>query len=341
MKFVRESPVRNFESEGIWVFGDHRNYFQDRMTLQLISRAKELAAEMNTYVGVVLLGFAVDEYILEYSAHGADKIFLVEDERLERYSSELYASIIADMAREFKPEIFLVSGSDFGRELAPRVAVKLATGVSADCVALALDEEGKLVQVSPAFDGKALAEIITDRTFPQIATVRPGVFSERPHDYRGEAELVRIGVDCSTYRDRVVIVSSERIEMCSFDLEHASSVVCVGKGMSRKDQLKKAHELAQLLRAEIGCTRPLVEEGKMEHDRLVGQTGRTIKPELLVVLGASGAVQFTAAIKRSRCVLAVNRDPGAAIFQYCDIGVVGDAQSFVARLIKELKGGTA
>lgn len=333
--------MRNFESEGIWVFGDHRNYFQDRMTLQLIARAKELAAEMNTYVGVVLLGYALDEYILEYSAHGADKIFLVEDERLERYSSELYASIIADMAREFKPEIFLVSGSDFGRELAPRVAAKLSTGVSADCVALALDEEGNLVQVSPAFDGKALAEIITDRTFPQIATVRPGVFTERPHNYHGEAELVRIGIDFSKYRDRVTIRASKRIEKCSSDLEHASTVVCVGKGMSKKDQLKKAHELAGLLHAEIGCTRPLVEEGRMDHDRLVGQTGKTIKPELLLVLGASGAVQFTAAIRRSKCVVAVNRDPGAAIFQHCDIGIVGDASSFVARLMKELKGGTS
>jgi electron transfer flavoprotein alpha subunit len=331
--------VRNSESEGIWVFGDHRNYFQDRMTLQLISRARELAVELNTYVGVVLIGFRLDEYVLEYAAHGADKIFLVEDERLRFYSSELYAAIVADMAREFKPEILLVSGSDFGRELAPRVAARLATGVSADCVALALDEEGNLVQVSPAFDGKALAEIITDKTFPQIATVRPGAFSERPHDYRGEAELIRLSINMENYRDRVTVRSSKRIENCASDLEHAHAVVCIGKGMSKKEQIKRANEFAQLLRAEIGCTRPLVDEGKMEHERLVGQTGKTIRPELLVVLGASGAIQFAAAIRRSKCVLAVNRDPNAAIFRYCDIGVVGDAPSFVARLMKELKGG--
>jgi electron transfer flavoprotein alpha subunit len=330
--------LRNSNCNGIWIFGDHRNYFQDRVTLQLIARAKELAGVLHTYVGVVLLGWQVDEYVLEYTAHGADKIFLVEHEALRDYSSDLFTDIITDLVRDYCPEIFLISGSDFGREIAPRIGARLLTGVTSDCIALQIDDDGSLVQISPAFDGNALAEIRTERTFPQIATVRPGVFSERKHDYRGEAELVRVNPDMSNYRERVRVLSSRRAEAPACGLERAECVVCAGKGVSRRDQMRKVQELADILQAELGCTRPLVEEGKMDHERLIGQTGRTVKPELLVIAGASGAVQFTAAIRTSRCVIAINRDPNAAIFKYCDIGVVGDAAPFIGRLVKELKG---
>jgi len=252
--------------------------------------------------------------------------------------AELYAGVVTDLVREFRPEIFLISGSDFGRELAPRIAARLGTGVSSDCIALQINDAGNLVQVSPAFDGNALAEIMTERTYPQIATVRPGVFTERRHDYHGEAEVVRVNLDLSKYRDRVRVVSCSKADAPAAGLERADCVVCVGKGAARKDQTRRALELADLLQAEVGCTRPLVEEGKMDAERLIGQTGKTVKPELLVVAGASGAVQFTAAIQTSRCIVAINRDPGAAIFKYCDIGVVGDAASFLGRLVKELKG---
>ncbi len=328
----------NALSNGIWIFGDHRNYFQDRVTLQLIARARELAGVVHTYVGVVLLGCGLDEYVMEYTAHGADRIFLVEDERLSTYSAELYTGVVSDLIREFRPEIFLISGSDFGRELAPRVAARSGSGVTSDCIALQINDAGSFVQVSPAFDGSALAEIVTEGAFPRIATVRPGVFTERKHDCRGEAELVRVELDLSKYSDRVRVVSSSRAEADTAGLERADCVVCVGKGASRKDQMRRAQELADLLHAELGCTRPLVESGKMEAERLIGQTGKTVKPELLIVAGASGAVQFTAAIRTSRCIVAINRDPDAAIFKYCDIGVVGDAASFLGRLIKELKG---
>ncbi len=328
----------NSSHNGIWIFGDHRNYFQDRVTLQLIARARELAEIVHTYVGVVLLGSDVDEYVLEYTAHGADKIFLVEDEKLGKYSSDLYTDILTDLVREFRPEIFLISGSDFGREIAPRLGARLSAGVTSDCVALRMDERGNLVQISPAFDGNALAEIMTERARPQIATVRPGVFTERTHDYRGEAELVRVSIDLSSYREKVRVLSSRKAEYAVSGLERAECVVCVGKGVSRRDQLRRVQELAELIQGELGCTRPVVDEGKMGHDRLIGQTGRCIRPELLIVAGASGAVQFTAAIRTSRCIVAVNKDPGAAIFKYCDIGIVGDASSFIGRLVRELRG---
>ena len=328
----------NSSHNGIWIFGDHRNYFQDRVTLQLIARARELAEIVHTYVGVVLLGNGVDEYVLEYTAHGADKIFLVEDERLEKYSSDLYTDILADLVREFRPEVFLISGSDFGREIAPRLGARLGAGVTSDCVAFRMDDGGNLVQISPAFDGNALAEIITERARPQIATVRPGVFTERSHDYRGEAELVRVSMDVSACREKVSVLSSRKAESAVSGLERAEYVVCIGKGVSRRDQIRKAQDLVDLIQGELGCTRPIVEEGKLGNDRLVGQTGKCIRPELLIVAGASGAVQFTAAIRTSRVIVAVNKDPGAAIFKYCDIGIVGDASSFLGRFARELRG---
>ncbi len=323
--------------EGIWIFGDHRNYFQDRVTLQLLSRAREMAETLNCYVGVVLFGHDVDEYVMEYTAHGADRIFLVDHPRLKHYSSDIYTTLLTELVREYRPEILLVSGSDFGRELAPRLAARLETGLSADCVSLQIDEEGNLIQISPAYDGSALAEIITPQRLPQIATVRPGVFRERKHDYRGQAELIRIEADVDAMEERVRVVSSRRMEHREEGLEKAEYILCLGKGFSRKENLRKARELAVLMEAEIGCTRPVCESGLLPHEKLIGQTGKTVKPRLLLIAGASGALQFTAAIGGSDCIVAVNKDPGAPVFRSCDIGVVGDAASLLNRLTRHLK----
>jgi electron transfer flavoprotein alpha subunit len=329
--------LRDLIYNGIWIFGDHRNYFQDRVTLQLINRSRELANSINTYVGVVLIGDRVDEYILEYTAHGADKIFLIENKRLKNYSSDLYTSILVDLIENYKPEILLISGSDFGREIAPRVAARLRTGISSDCISLQINDKGNLVQISPSYQGNSLAEIITPECRPQIATVRPGVFSEQKHNYHAQAELIRIDIDIEKYDERVKIKTTGRIESQDTDLENADYVVCVGRGYSKRDNIKKARELAKLMDAEISGTRPVLEKNLLSDDRLIGQTGKTVKPQLLLVLGASGAVQFTASITNSDCIVAVNRDPNAAIFKYCDIGIVGDAGSIVNRLLKELK----
>lgn len=322
---------------GIWIYGDHRNYFQDRVTLQLINRAKEMARDVNTYVGVVLIGWHLDEYIMEYAAHGADKIFTIQDRRLERYSSDLYTSVLTELIGHFSPEIMLISGSDFGREIAPRIAARLRTGISSDCISLQIDDRGRFIQVSPAYDGTAMAEIVTPESRPQIATVRPGVFKEMKHSYTSGAELILVEMDLSSFRERTRVLSSRRMETVEKGLEKAEQIVCVGKGIGKKDNLKKAREFALLIDAEIGCTRPLIENKYLPHDRLIGQTGKTVKPQLLFVFGASGAVQFTASIRNSACIVAVNRDPHASIFSDCDIGIVGDSASLLSRLIMELK----
>ncbi|HPQ54728.1 MAG TPA: electron transfer flavoprotein subunit alpha/FixB family protein [Spirochaetota bacterium] len=322
--------------EGIWVFGDHRNYYQDRVTLQLLARAREMAAKVNTYVGVVVIGADVDEYCMEYTAHGAEKVFLVEHESLQEYSLEGFTGIITDLVREFRPEILLVPGSDFGRLLAPKVAARLGTGASSDCIALDIDDEGFFVQMSAVHDGSAVAEILGRDIYPHIATVRPGVYRERPHDYNACAELVRVEADEGSFRERVRVLSSTRESAETGGLEEAPCVVCAGNGIGRGG-IRRVRELAALISAEIGCTRPLVEKNFMTHDRLIGQTGKAVRPELLIVAGASGATQFTAAIGGSKCIVAVNRDQNAAVFGHCDIGIVGDADSVMRRLIARLK----
>jgi len=335
-RFERGGVLKDLTYNGIWIFGDHRNYFQDRVTLQLINRARELAATINTYVGAILIGDAVDEYVLEYTAHGADRIFLIEHPRLKQYSSELYAAVLVDLIRHYKPEILLFSGSDFGREIAPRLAARLHAGTSSDCISLRIDEDGNLIQISPAYHGNALAEIVTPEARPQIATVRPGVFDEQKHNYHAQAELIRVEIDLD-YEERVAVRSLGRIETYDTGLEHADYVVCVGRGFSTRDNVRKARELSSLMDAELGSTRPVLEKGLLADESLIGQTGKTISPQLLMILGVSGAVQFTASITGSECIVAVNQDPHAAIFKFCDIGIVGDAGSFVSRLLKQLK----
>lgn len=322
--------------EGIWVFGDHRNYYQDRVTLQLLARARDMAEKIHTYVGVVVIGAGVDEYCMEYTAHGAEKIFLVEHDSLREYSLGRFTGVLAELVREFRPEILLVPGSDFGRLLAPKVAARLGTGASSDCIALDIDEEGFFVQMSAVHDGSAVAEILGREAYPQIATVRPGVYRERPHDYSAKAELVRVDADEDAFRERIRVISSSREPAESGGLEGAQCVVCAGNGISRGG-IKRVRELAALISAETGCTRPLVEKNLLPHDRLIGQTGKSVRPELLIVAGASGAAQFTAAIGGSKCIVAVNRDQHAAVFGHCDIGIVGDADSVIRRLIARLK----
>ena len=176
----------------IWVFGDYRDYFQNRVTLQLIGRAVELAKEIKATVCAVVIGHELDEWIGEYIAHGARKVYVIDDPALKEYDAATYAHLTARLVKEHSPEILLVGATSFGREFAPRLAKRLKTGLTADCVGLAVNQEGLLVQTAPSFGGNLLADIITPKQRPQMATVRPGIFKEIPHDYEAKGKVIRI-----------------------------------------------------------------------------------------------------------------------------------------------------
>jgi len=321
----------------IWVFGDYRNYFQNRVTLQLLSRAADLAPKMNASVGAVVLGDNINEYVNEYIAHGARKVYLIEHPFLARYSIETYTTLIESLARKYQPDIFLVGATSFGRELAPRLAKRLGTGLTADCIRLDINADGLLEQTAPSFGGNLLAKIVTPVSRPQMATVRPGSFQEIAHDSTRQGMVICEPMPKKLPGERMRLISYERKPLRVQRIEEARVVVCGGRGMGSKNKFKKLFELAQLLGGEVGATRPVVYSGWADPDALVGQAGKQIKPQVLFSFGISGAIQHTAGFNNAGFVIAVNKNPNATMMKIADVAIVADANQFCSALIKELK----
>ena len=339
------------KKRAIWVFGDYRNYFQNRVTLQLLSRARELAVKIDAEVCAVVFGYWTDEWVDdalshnptfsgvvgEYIAHGADKVYLTDHPRLAAYSMETYALLMERLAKREKPEIILVGATTFGREFASRVAKRLGAGLTADCIGLDINGEGLLVQTAPSFGGSLVAEIVTPERRPQMATVRPGTFAEIPHDYDRKSEVLQVPLPKDLPVDRVRLIRSERCPQRGRKIEEAKVVVCGGRGMGSKKKFAKLFELAELLNGEVGATRPVVYADWVDHDALVGQAGKHIKPQILFSFGISGAIQHTAACNDVKFIIAVNKNPNAAMMKKADVAIIADASQLCTALIQELK----
>ncbi len=325
------------KKKSIWVFGDYRNYYQNRVTLQLLSKAVDLAQTINAEVCALVFGHEIDEWIMEYTAHGADRILAIDDPALKSYSTEKYLAIIENLAKAREPEIILIGATDFGREFAPRLAKRLKTGLSADCVGLDITDDGLLLQIAPSFGGNMLAEIVTELHRPQMATVRPGTFKEIPHHYTRKALVERLPLMKKLPKSRVRLVEYERSVEKEHTIENASVIVCGGRGMGNKDKFKKLHDLARLLGGDVGATRPVVYSGWADHGVLVGQAGKHIKPKILFSFGISGAIQHTAGLGEADFIIAINKNPQATMMKMADVAIVADASDVLNTLIKELK----
>jgi len=327
----------NTKKRAIWVFGDYRNYFQNRVTLQLLAKANDLAPKISAEVCAVLFGQGLDQYVAEYIAHGAQKVYVVEHRSLKNYSVEKYAVLLERLANNYQPETILVGATSFGKEFAPRVAKRLGTGLTADCIGLEITEDGLLLQIAPSFGGNLLAEIITPNHRPQMATVRPGTFQEIPHNNELLGEVVRLPIQKDLPEDRVRLIANEHQAQRDQRIEDAPVVVCGGRGMGSKKKFKKLFDLADLMGGEVGGTRPVVYAGWLDTDALVGQAGKHIKPKILLSFGISGAIQHTAATTEADFIIAVNKNPNATMMKMADVAVVADASQFCTALIKGLK----
>lgn len=321
----------------IWIFGDYRNYFENRVTLQLLAKGKELADKMNATLCAVVTGCNLDEWVWEYTCHGAEKVYVADYPELESYSVSRYAELTSRLALKYKPEIILVGATTFGRELAPRVAKKLNAGLSADCIGLSINEEGRMVQTAPFFGGNLIADIVSVGDAPQIATVRPGVFKEIPHNDAMTSKKVAIPLPDDLPKERIRVTGSVKQPRQREKLESAKVVVCGGRGMGSKKKFKNLYDLAEVLDGEVGATRPVVFSQWAEHDSLVGQAGKSVKPDILFSFGVSGAIQHAAAITQSKFIIAINKNPNAAIMKIADIAIVADAGQVCSALTKELK----
>lgn len=308
------------------------------VAFELLGRARELAAQRDCRV-VAVVGEASDAGDTAADAlvaRGADEVLRCRDDRLAANDSSVFAHWICGLAREHRPEVILYGATDFGRELAPSIAVRLQTGLTADCTVLEMDEEtGLLHQTRPAFGGNLMATIMCPAHRPQMATVRPGIFCAPQADANRTGRVTDVELDASVCsRTRIL----ERIPADSqASIAEAKRLLVLGRGIGSKKNLPAMRRLAELLGAEIGCTRPLVEAGWLEYRHQVGQTGVSVAPELLISMGVSGAIQHLAGISGAQTVIAVNEDADAPIFNAAQYAVAGDCVEVAQRLINELE----
>ena len=321
-----------------------------RATMEEIARVKEDIAAVDTARGeladargcrlVALVGVS-PESSLEELEHlvcaGADEVLACRDERLRQNDAEVYARLICDLVAERKPEAILYGATAFGRELAPGVAVRLQTGLTADCTVLSMDAEtGLLQQTRPAFGGNLMATIVCPNHRPQMATVRPGIFKAPDFDYGRSGTITQVALaEDVKARVEISIPAEEWGQQAS--IADAERLVVVGRGIGSKKNLPLMRKLAEALGAELGCTRPVVEAGWLEYRHQIGQTGVSGAPKLLVSIGVSGAIQHLAGIGGAECVIAINEDPDAPIFGAAQYKVVGDAVEVVEELLAQLE----
>lgn len=328
------------QSKEIWVFGEQGGGRVAKVTLELLGKAAELCPKLRARVVSLLIGSGIERLTVDLSAYGAEKIYLVDDPRLEYYQSEAYASTVADLVKENTPEVFLLGATDIGKDLAPRVAAKVCTGLTAHCVDLMIEDyEGLslLYQIVPGWGGNKRVAIVCPKKRPQMATIKPGVFSLPLQKTDKRAEVVRVSAKLNDKHFRTRTVEVKEAKPPALALEEAKIVIAAGWGVYSLGDFKLVRELAEVVGGAVGGTRPVVEKGWVREDCMVGQSGKVVSPELFISLGASGAMHFTTGFERSRFILAVDKNPQAPIFKVADIGIVGDLCEVLPCLIKEFR----
>lgn len=322
---------------GVWVFAEQRGGKLMPVVIELLGEAGKLAKEIGTHVAAVLCGDGVSALTDELIACGADKVYLCEDERLKNYSADGYSIAISRMIDKYMPEIILYGATHIGRDLAPRLAALVNTGLTADCTKLEIDpEDKKIMQTRPAFGGNLMATIVCPNHRPQMSTVRPGVMEKAPRDPNRKGEVIRFeaGLKDGDIRTNVREIVKSVKEMVS--LTDAKVIVSGGKGLGNPDGFKLIKELADKLGGVVGSSRACVDAGWIDHSHQVGQTGTTVKPQIYIACGISGAIQHLAGMQGSDYIIAINKNEDAPIFEIADYGIVGDIYKIIPEMILQL-----
>jgi electron transfer flavoprotein alpha subunit len=320
----------------IGVFIEQRAGVLHDVGLELLGKARELAEVSKGTVSAFVLGRDISALSDNLIAHGADKVLLADSPVLEPYRLLTYTSILAQACEIYDPDILLFGATHMGIELAPRLAARLNTGLSAHCIDLQLDTEGKLLQMVPGWGGGVVATIRCPHHRPQMATVMPGVMRKPgPIDRSGECIHLNMREDCQKSGPNVLEVHIE--EPKETPLEKADVVVAGGWGIGTPDGWAMLQDLAALLCGAVGATRPPVDEGWVPESRMIGQSGKTVKPRLYMGIGISGMSHHVVGMDESECIVAINTNPNAAIFDVSDVAVVGDYRKILPPLIKEIR----
>ncbi len=324
--------------KGIAVYVDHMDGAIHPVTYELIGKARELADKIKHPVYAVMMGGNIMKAARELLHYGVDKAFIYENDALDRFKIEPYTSAFEDFVNKIKPTAILMGATPVGRQLAPRIAARLSTGLTADCTILDINENTDLVQIRPAFGGNIMAQILTPNHRPQMATVRYKVMDapERNAAETGEIVVCEIGKEKLHSNVEVLDIIAKQKEQF---IEASDVLVVAGRGIKKEEDLQMVKELAELLGGQVACTRPVMEAGWLEAKRQVGLSGRTVRPKLIITVGVSGSVQFAAGMNNSEQIIAINKDENAPIFKVAHYGLIGDLYEIVPSLINQIKTG--
>ncbi|MDD2393567.1 MAG: electron transfer flavoprotein subunit alpha [Eubacteriales bacterium] len=321
---------------GVLVFAEYFEGTLHPVTIELLGIGRKLADDSHMKLCAVIAGSGTAETAKDLACYGTDEVYAYDDPELAHFKVDTYANVLEDLISEIRPSVVLIGSTSIGRSLAPRLATRFRTGLTADCTTLKIKPNTDLVQIRPAFGGNIMAQIITTHTRPQFATVRYKVMDQavrgeetgRVFDRSVSGEMLKSDIDVIrvTHKESVTSITDAEV------------IVAGGQGLKEKEDLEMIRELAFLLGGEYAVTRPLVEKGWADYTRQIGLSGRTVKPKLIITCGVSGAIQFAACMNCSDRIIAINSDPNASIFKIAHTGIVGDLYKILPSLIGELKG---
>jgi electron transfer flavoprotein alpha subunit len=341
------------EYKGVYVFAQQVDNQLSSIAFELLGKAKDLAKDLNTDVTAVLIGSEVKNLADQLAEYGADKVIVVDDPELKDYRTEPYTHALASVIKEYKPEIVLVGATAIGRDLGPRVSARVATGLTADCTVLEIGDfpinpipnqeqkHNQLLMTRPAFGGNTIATIACPDNRPQMATVRPGVMQKIEPIKGAKANVIEFNPGFTPDDKYVEILEIVKSVSETVDIMDAKILVSGGRGVGSAENFKLLQDLADAIGGTVSCSRAVTDSGWLPRDLQVGQTGKTVRPQVYFAIGISGAIQHVAGMEESDVIIAINKDEDAPIFDVADYGIVGDLNKIVPQLTAAIKAELA
>lgn len=325
------------KSNDIWVFIEIKEDGKvQRPSLELMNPGMQIARKINGRLVAVLLGSELENAVKEAAEYGADQILTVQGKEYKEYSTDIYTDTLCTLLKKYAPSGFLIAATNNGRDMSPRIACRLKTGLTADCTGIDVEEEtGCILWTRPTFGGNLMACIVCRDHWPQMGTVRPGIYKKKKV-VKKNVEIKQEAVELRDSKSRTTVYETIEEECASADLESAEIIVAGGKGLGNARGFQMLNELAEALGGVVGATRGAVEQGWISHAHQVGQTGKTVSPKLYIACGISGAIQHIVGMSSSDTVIAINQDREAPIFQIADYGIVGDVYTIIPELTKKI-----
>lgn len=322
----------------VLVYIEQRGGRAEKVGYELLGKGRELATQLQGSLAAVVVGYQVQHLAVDVRRYGVDVVYCADDPRLDVFRSRPYATVLHHVIDQLSPEIVLLGATSIGRDLAPRLSIRLHTGLTADCTSLAIDESThNLLMTRPALGGNLMATIICPDHRPQMSTVRPGVMIQPLPVEHPTGQIVSVNVALSPQDEDVEVLEIHHESTSRVRIEDARIVVSCGRGIGCQDNLQSLYELAHVLKGEVAGTRAVVDAGWLNKDVQVGQTGKTVRPDLYLACGISGAIQHVSGMEQSRFIIAINSNPSAPIFQVADLGIVGDVQKIVPLLVRHFQ----